>query len=121
MKFELEEDPVTILKQAGYYPYGKSEYHFKKNLHNTIFGFSYFHAIVDYNYPIVNLHIDTPRPKTPYSLRHTTVHKSPEIHNEFLRISQYTFNGKLQKIQRDIISQFKNNLKSIYEELTTNL
>ena len=100
MKFELEENPQDVLLRNGFSFRGTSEYHLKKKIDSN----KYFHAIVEYNYNIVDLHIDIPiSGVTNKGYRHKTKTKGTEIFREYQKIYFSTLQGKLDQIKNAII------------------
>lgn len=87
--FENKEQIVSALLACGYKLYGENDnWFFKKDIYNpTIMPMlrHHFHAIIDFNNPLLNLHIDKPR----YNRPHKTTQVSPAIQSEMDKISNY--------------------------------
>ena len=85
--FDNKQQIVDALLNNGYVLYGENDnIAFKKVIRNPSKSpmlWEKFHAIIDYNYPLLNLHIDGPIRK---KIKHYTIQKHPRIESEMQKI-----------------------------------
>ncbi len=105
MKFSLEGDNLLwmqkALEDAGYKRYGGNPHGYRKVCVVNEDGCGYYHAIIDYNYPIINLHYDAPRRKHSRKgkLRHDTVHKSMALEAQAKLIMGNSYSGRFELLR----------------------
>jgi len=81
MTFAVKGNPQKLLIEHGYKSYGQSKYSFRILINAK--KEKYFHAIVEYNNPIIHLHIDiSKKGKTSKGLRHLTIQNNQQIREE---------------------------------------
>ena len=110
-EFENKQAIVRALKERGFEPYGQSTHAFQK----PIRGFwdalpvlrPYYHAVIDWNYPILNLHIDVPVLKG----MHKTIQKDGRIESELVKLYHSSFWGQLEGVQYVAVTKLINELK----------
>jgi len=102
------ESPRRLLKEAGYEKYRPDGFHWKKERQGMFK--SLFHVIIDYNHPVLHLHID--QWKDPKG-RHKTIHKNKEVEKEMTNITKRSVSKRLEKIQIRFVDKLISKLQKI--------
>lgn len=116
MNFFVNDDPRELLRRSGYEQYGLNTYSWRRIIGRPDNNLSFllrkklkkppsqFHAIIDYNYPIIRLHIDCGGQynRNGDVVRHKTKQKGHQLVGESRIIKRATFNGKMEHLKEKI-------------------